>query len=63
YELQLIVGLDYLVLTYLNIEKSIYYFKNEELYFGFNSNKELSSIHLTNITAEEVEIIKRNFSV
>ncbi|ENV30973.1 hypothetical protein [Acinetobacter baumannii] len=42
---------------------SIYYFKNEELYFGFNSNKELSSIHLTNITAEEVEIIKRNFSV
>ena len=27
YELQLIVGLDYLVLTYLNIEKSIYYFK------------------------------------
>ncbi|HFX6251434.1 TPA: acetyltransferase, partial [Acinetobacter baumannii] len=62
-ELQLIVGLDYLVLTYLNIEKSIYYFKNEELYFGFNSNKELSSIHLTNITAEEVEIIKRNFSV
>ncbi|PJG70322.1 acetyltransferase, partial [Acinetobacter seifertii] len=37
------------------------YFKNEELYFGFNSNKELSSILLTHITAEEIEILKRNF--
>ncbi|MBJ9720518.1 acetyltransferase [Acinetobacter calcoaceticus] len=61
YELQLTVGLDYLALNFLNIEKSNYYFKNDELYFGFNSNKELSSIQLTNIAAEEIEIIKRNF--
>jgi hypothetical protein len=61
YELQLIVGLDYLVLNFLNIEKSKHYFKNEEIYFGFNSNNELSSIQLTHIAAEEIEIIKRNF--
>ncbi|MDM9638199.1 acetyltransferase [Acinetobacter nosocomialis] len=61
YELQLIVGLDYLVLNFLNIEKSVCYFKNEELYLGFNSNKELSSILLTHLTAEEIEILKRNF--
>lgn len=61
YELQLVVGSDYLALNFLNIEKSIHYFKNEELYFGFNSNNELSSIQLTHITAEEIEIIKRNF--
>ena len=60
-ELQLVIGLDYLVLNFLNYEKSISYFKNEELYFGFNSNKELSSILLTHITAEEIEILKRNF--
>lgn len=61
YELQLVVGLNYLALNFLNIEKSKHYFKNEELYFGFNSNNELSSIQLTNIAAEEIEIIKRNF--
>ncbi|OUC57667.1 acetyltransferase [Acinetobacter seifertii] len=60
-ELQLVIGLDYLVLNFLNYEKSISYFKNEELYFGLNSNKELSSILLTHITAEEIEILKRNF--
>lgn len=63
YELQLIVGLDYLVLNFLNIEKSVCYFKNEELYLGFNSNKELSSIQLTHIAAEEIEIIKEIFKV
>ncbi|MDE3323339.1 acetyltransferase [Acinetobacter nosocomialis] len=63
YELQLIVGLDYLVLNLLNIEKSVCYFKNEELYLGFNSNKELSSIQLTHIAAEEIEIIKEIFKV
>ncbi len=57
---QLVIGLDYLVLNFLNYGKSTSYFKNEELYFGFNSNKELSSL-LTNITAEEIEILKRNF--
>jgi hypothetical protein len=60
-ELQLVIGLDYLVLNFLNYGKSISYFKNEELYFGFNSNKELSSILLTHLTAEEIEILKRNF--
>lgn len=60
-ELQLVIGLDYLVLNFLNYGKSIFYFKNEELYFGFNSNKELSTILLTHITAEEIEILKRNF--
>ncbi|MBP1483102.1 acetyltransferase [Acinetobacter nosocomialis] len=63
YELQLILGLDYLVLNFLNIEKSVCYFKNEELYLGFNSNKELSSIQLTHIAAEEIEIIKEIFKV
>ena len=63
YELQLILGLDYLVLNFLNIEKSVCYFKNEELYLGFNSNKELSSIQLTHIAAEEIEMIKEIFKV
>jgi len=63
YELQLILGLDYLVLNFLNIEKSVCYFKNVELYLGFNSNKELSSIQLTHIAAEEIEMIKEIFKV
>lgn len=61
YELQLVVGLDYLELTFLNIEKSMYYFNSEGIYFGVNSNNELSSIQLTNISSEEIELIKRNF--
>ncbi|WP_198078112.1 acetyltransferase [Acinetobacter calcoaceticus] len=61
YELQLVVGLDYLELTFLNVEKSMYYFNNEGIYFGVNSNNELSSIQLTNISSEEIELIKSNF--
>lgn len=39
----------------------MYYFDNEGIYFGVNSNNELSSIQLTNISTEEIELIKSNF--
>ena len=61
YELQLVVGSDYLELIFLNVGKSIHYFDNVGIYFGINSNNELSSIQLINISSEEIELIKNNF--
>lgn len=60
-QLKLIVGLDYLELIFLNVKKSIHYFKNEKICFGINSDKELSSIQLINISQEDIELIKINF--
>ncbi len=60
-DISLVIGNDYLILTFNEADIPSRYIKNGQVRLGVSSKEELSTIEVTKLTPEQVDVLKQAF--